>query len=129
MTTYTKKQLKANRKLWVDALRSNKYPQTKEVLQSKEGFCCLGVLCEIASQNNVEVRRTLTNRLVGDTLRNQPLVANFVGLKSKTGRFTQKSREGYKLIQFLTALNDKGTSFEEIADIIESNPSELFYEL
>lgn len=44
----TKKQIK-NRKTLVDALRSGKYKQTKNVLRSKEtkGFCCQGVACEL----------------------------------------------------------------------------------
>jgi hypothetical protein len=33
---------------WVAALRSGEYAQTKGVLRDKEGFCCLGVLCDVA---------------------------------------------------------------------------------
>jgi hypothetical protein len=33
---------------WVAALRSGEYKQTRGVLADKQGFCCLGVLCEIA---------------------------------------------------------------------------------
>jgi hypothetical protein len=39
---------------WVAELLSGKYEQCRRVLRtSKEQFCCLGVLCEIAVQDNV----------------------------------------------------------------------------
>lgn len=53
-------QLKAK---WVTALRSGDYQQTKNTLQDRIGFCCLGVLNEvrgaIQSYNNLP-------RLVGN---------------------------------------------------------------
>jgi hypothetical protein len=36
------------RKLWTDALRSGRYSQTTQVLRNRYGFCCLGVLCDLA---------------------------------------------------------------------------------
>lgn len=37
-------------KKWVAALRSGKYKQGKGVLRSEKGkYCCLGVLCDVAS--------------------------------------------------------------------------------
>lgn len=38
---------------WVAALRSGQYQQTEGYLQTRDGFCCLGVLCEIAVQDGV----------------------------------------------------------------------------
>jgi hypothetical protein len=32
---------------WAAALRSGAYSKTKHVLKNAEGYCCLGVLCEI----------------------------------------------------------------------------------
>lgn len=32
---------------WVAALRSGKYKQTTGILRDDEGFCCLGVLCDL----------------------------------------------------------------------------------
>lgn len=34
---------------WVEALRSGKYTQSQGRLRTNEGFCCLGVLCDIVS--------------------------------------------------------------------------------
>lgn len=35
------------KKLWVDALESGEYAQTRSFLRGNDGFCCLGVLCDI----------------------------------------------------------------------------------
>jgi len=35
---------------WVDALRSGKYDQGSEKLRSHQGYCCLGVLCDLYAQ-------------------------------------------------------------------------------
>jgi hypothetical protein len=33
---------------WVTALRSEKYPQSDSYLRTADGYCCLGVLCDIS---------------------------------------------------------------------------------
>lgn len=35
------------KKLWVEALRSGKYQQTKNVLRNDKGFCCVGVALDL----------------------------------------------------------------------------------
>lgn len=43
-------------KLWTDALRSGQYEQGVNVLRTKDGkYCCLGVLCEVAIANGLDV--------------------------------------------------------------------------
>lgn len=32
---------------WLEALRSGKYQQTRKVLRDSNGYCCLGVLCDV----------------------------------------------------------------------------------
>ena len=40
---------------WIDALRSGKYEQGSEKLRSQQGYCCLGVLCDLYSkEQNVD---------------------------------------------------------------------------
>lgn len=41
------------KKRWVDALRSGEYEQAKNYLSTPDGYCCLGVLCEIAVEDGV----------------------------------------------------------------------------
>lgn len=35
---------------WLTALRSGEYSQTRDKLKNEQGFCCLGVLCDLYSK-------------------------------------------------------------------------------
>lgn len=37
--------------LWIKALRSGDYKQTRGTLKDNKGFCCLGVLCDLAAKD------------------------------------------------------------------------------
>lgn len=113
---------KANRKLWVEALRGGAYEQTRSVLKDTHGaYCCLGVLTELAG---------VKWRLCGggylpeghdyETACKQAM--DFVGLEDCNGSFYDKNGA----LQQLARLNDDGASFAEIAEIIESEPTHLF---
>lgn len=107
---YTEKQLKANRKKWVKALRSGKYKQTGGTLYSerKDAYCCLGVLCRVL----------LGNRdIIGGTLFSYDAVRQAVGLSHDDGTYNSGC---------LATLNDNGAPFSKIADIIEGEPAGLF---
>jgi hypothetical protein len=39
--------------LWLEQLRSDEFTQTTGYLHNENGFCCLGVLCEIAVNQGV----------------------------------------------------------------------------
>lgn len=41
------------KQLWLDALRSGEYSQAIGYLQTPEGHCCLGVLCDVAVKEGV----------------------------------------------------------------------------
>lgn len=45
------------KKAWVEALRSGKYPQAKGQLHNGEGYCCYGVLCELAVEAGIVENR------------------------------------------------------------------------
>ena len=45
---YTKEQQKEHRKELVRALRSGDYTQVKQRLHTDDGYCCLGVACDIS---------------------------------------------------------------------------------
>jgi hypothetical protein len=40
---------------WVAALRSGEYQQGRNFLRTDEGFCCLGVLCDLAAKASIGV--------------------------------------------------------------------------
>jgi hypothetical protein len=52
-----------------------------------------------------------------------PIVKEWLGLETVTGRYFPSN------LMFLSKNNDKGKTFEEIADIIESEPPGLFKEV
>lgn len=41
------------KQLWKDALLSDEFDQAKSFLRTDYGFCCLGVLCEIAVKHGI----------------------------------------------------------------------------
>jgi hypothetical protein len=113
--TLTLEQMKANRKLWVDALRSGKYQQTAATLMDGDGYCCLGIACVVAG---------VSTDIFGGfgNLHRLPEVKDFFGIDDADGSYFVEDG----LIRSLAEDNDTGKSFAEIADIIESEPEGLF---
>lgn len=120
MTTWTPEQQAEHRKLWVEALRSGKYQQARAVLRNaKGGMCCLGVACEISGLGKWSAARDYeTNGALSTTLPPREVVA-WLGLDNANGSWSERDDD------MLTIRNDKGASFAEIADIIESAPPGL----
>ena len=116
---FTLEQQKANRRLWVEALRSGKYEQGRHRLRDNEnGFCCLGVACDVFGPDDWDGLKFL-----GEVSYLPPAVMEFFGISDR--------RAFYRHDLMKTTLadqNDKGKSFAEIADIIESEPLGLFVE-
>lgn len=50
MATLKSKMNPEVKKKWIDALRSGWYDQGSEKLRSDQGYCCLGVLCDLYTQ-------------------------------------------------------------------------------
>jgi len=114
---------------WVAALRSGKYKQGRRQLRSGDSYCCLGVLCDLAVKEGViKCERSLTFDAVlyGDELEKAYLpcqVITWSGMKNAFGRLNK-----VYLNEDLANMNDRGCSFEEIADAIERHYNELFKE-
>ena len=110
---------------WLKALRSGKYDQVQGQLREAEydyddddydaepkltnvvGFCCLGVLCDIAAKDG---GRQWGERGMNDDDETPPeVILDYLGLDSD-------------MTSHLIEMNDdQGASFEEIADEIEFN--------
>jgi hypothetical protein len=119
--------LNENAKKWVAALRSGRYPQGRHSLnQNDRAFCCLGVGCEVAIESGVDVKKTHSGFGQAVKYNNSmsvlPLIVlQWLGLASASGHFTDSR------FSSLVALNDNGQhTFNDIADIIESEPEGLF---
>lgn len=102
-------------KKWVDALRSGKYKQTKGVLKDSNGYCCLGVLCDIAPKETGEWDGPQGYRFEGNGATPPQTVLAWAGMKSDVGCFKGTERKA------LTERNDKGASFKTIAKLIEKD--------
>lgn len=122
MTEYTLEQMKENRRLWVEALRSGEYKQGQGYLRSHDDhYCCLGVLCDLAGANwrpTDYVGTPVFEAEIGCFSHAPHFVRHHVGLRDSLGEMFCRDA--------LSSLNDRGASFSEIADLIESNPPGLF---
>ena len=103
---------------WIEALRSGKYKQTREVLRDNSGFCCLGVLTDIYLKEHNLSWTVESGCFLAPERQDVSLpqsVVDWAGLSCKYGSPTD--RDG---IEFATH-NDDGWSFKEIAKMIESD--------
>jgi len=112
-------------KKWVEALRSGKYKQTESGLANSKGFCCLGVLCEVAIKDKTYLSKVVTDTPLKTITYNDlasclPMeVMEYSGMKNNNGDYSFKRKT-------LMYLNDtRRYSFKRIADVIENNWKKL----
>jgi hypothetical protein len=119
---------------WTRRLRSGDIPQCEGGLARGESRCCLGVLMDMAVENGVAEKiddpvsdslyrdRTPDPEMYRDRSRSvlTKAVKEWAGLKDDTGSVTLSDEDTARLVYdrhtALTALNDAGASFEEIAE-------------
>lgn len=117
-----------NAKEWVAALRSGEFEQVTGWLSKDGRYCCLGVGCEvfrrqtgrgrwgIGSEERIPFRVDIEEE-VGAL---PAAVRDWLGLSGREGQISAP------WIASLAALNDDGATFDQIADLIESEPAGLF---
>lgn len=114
---YTAEEQKEHRKQLVAALRSGNYQQTTKVLKDENGFCCLGVACDISGLGEWTASNRYKTPTKTEVCVLPPIVADWLGI-DQAGRFIN---DGLK--DALWVKNDMSRmTFNEIADIIESEP-------
>ena len=126
-------------KVWIAALRSGNYKQGQQYLKTEDDYCCLGVACDLFSEEDWESDETIEGQ---DTFLPNS-VLNYLGLdqKSRGDTFIVTKTEVEKAYPYffpsdliiakdvlraemspyisLTTLNDEGLSFKGIAFILE----------
>jgi len=121
---------------WVKALRSGKYKQGIGYLNKDNKFCCLGVLCDLATKSksiNIQTKfDTNTKSIYNENIISDhrifcyydkelallpQKVKEWAGMRNINGVFESNNKTEY----CLTELNDNGKSFKQIANIIEKN--------
>lgn len=137
---WTKEEQKAHRAELVAALRSGKYKQGRGHLRGDDGFCCLGVACDVSklgewAQPDYGPGALVPHWLYATKSGEEGAaalpsdVADYYGFRRTDGSLGNGSRYRIKHIPFraLTTANDSGAvSFEQIADVIESEPEGMF---
>jgi hypothetical protein len=109
---------------WVAALRSGEYKQCKGRLHSPDGgFCCLGVLSDIAVKHGIGEWRHIGRGIcfISDSSLDEVMLPEAV---SEWAGFGYPERMGGRVSvdnasDCLAAHNDAGRTFAEIADAIE----------
>lgn len=98
-------------KKWISALRSGKYPQGTHRLNRQGKYCCLGVACEVAGIKP-ELSTTEGTFSYNCSTASAPESLLKYGIDS-CGTLQNVDKT-------LMELNDKGSTFEELADLIEA---------
>ena len=107
---------------WLDALRSGEYKQgTKKLRTRFDEYCCLGVLCDIYNKETREGswrESDFSYEFINEGKPNVTIylpsyIAKWAGLSETDPRIKSKGN------QPISHINDKGTSFNEIAELIE----------
>ena len=112
-----------NARKWVEALRSDKYEQGRFMLCNLNNkHCCLGVACRVYQEEVGDLQIISDSEFGGLSFNDEKEhlpeeVKRWLGLQDNAGGYYDGS---------LLCLNDNWSSFKEIADIIESEPEELF---
>ena len=117
---------------WVAALRSGEYKQGKDVLAvcDRTKHCCLGVLCEVAIKEGLEVQvETLVDHhaaIFDNSKAFLPVsVADWAGMKTRLGDVPASEKTTLSTVLSLMGMNDGGHSFGAIANVIENHWEEL----
>ena len=122
---YTIEEQKKHRVDLVDALRSGNYIQAKSSLKVKDNFCCLGVACDISELSDWKkgfYEEKLYYHYYGENSELPEEVREYFGFINNCGEFINENGEKRNLAK----LNDDGMTFSQIANIIESEPKEMF---
>lgn len=139
--------LNDNAKKWVEALRSGEFRQVQQRLRGLNNevhgpefrYCCLGVACELYKQAHPGIAQWDEDHIFypdineGEDEYGDPdpegsedqlpfTVMNWLGLHHNGGNYGDPENEEESLIH----KNDSGSTFQEIADLIESEPEGLF---
>lgn len=126
-------------KKWVKALRSGKYNQGQGCLKqtnrnNKTYHCCLGVLCELYNDEMRKKKKKMLTETVKDGIHKfnrmdellPKVVQNWAGLGSSRGDFESIANSPTThFYNGLADMNDFGSDFKTIANIIENNPDNI----
>lgn len=103
---------------WIEALRSGEYQQTKSCLHNDQGFCCLGVLTDLYVKDHSQHSWVLYDdryKMIDETAILPTQVREWSGLNGGNPLINDENKQPTSLAE----LNDRGYTFEQIAELIE----------
>ena len=113
---YTAEEQLQHRMKWAEVLRSGEYKQGRSYLARDGKFCCLGVACELYQKEVgdlvVEVESFSTTRYDNSVHVLPRKVQDWLGI-TENGEL--------KKGEYVAHLNDHGWTFEQIAELIETD--------
>ncbi len=115
---------------WAAALRSGKYKQGYDVLRTDTNkFCCLGVLCDLYVKDhpNTIIRLSHDNQCweyEGLTQHLPEKVMKWADIRTRDGKLLRGDKQSNSVTS-LVLLNDHGETFDDIAQIIIDNWTQL----
>jgi len=109
------------KKVWVKALTGKKYKQGRTRLRTRNGFCCLGVLCDLyGKETGVEWKKTSDGWVFLEKDCTLPrAVMKWAGLKSPNPNPNKPNEWSSLTNRTLAGLNDGGKKFKAIAKVIK----------
>ncbi len=123
-------ELNDNAKKWVAALRSGEFKQCRKMLCNGQEYCCLGVACEVYIREGHKLKHTPSDSSIeigyaGSFGTPPKEVLTYFGIWDDEGRYWLDEIHDSSLVN---ENDEKCKTFEEIADLIESQPAGLFVE-
>lgn len=123
----------ARRRHLVKALRSGKYTQGRGCLEAARDIgaapagsnCCLGVGCRVAIEDGLDIKVEVDDGVVrfnGEGGMLPDSVMNWYGFATSNGMY----RSNGEHTSLISNNDDDLMTFEQIADVIESEPEGLF---
>jgi hypothetical protein len=112
-----------NRKMkarWVAALRSGDYKQASSSLRTPDGYCCLGVFCDLHDPSKWDRTVPIAPLETYSYYEYEYDIAGEVMRGYPPPSLRRKYRLTVKAQRALADMNDEGISFDEIADYIEN---------
>lgn len=122
--------MNARQKEWVAALRSGKYVQASGSLRKDDGYCCLGVACDLSGQGEWQKEPWSSGSTYKawhfdhESTMLPDAVMDWLGMRDERGSYTKNGETVAH--SSLSMANDTGYTFEQIADLIEAHADELF---